>query len=449
MKIQQVGKMNKPLAFESLGRYPEVQRPEKLLHTHSTRHAVVFAPTEKAKELTHLPDQLAKITYSTENDLKELLEITKACFDREWFSTITSNADVIRGVGDTPKCATSLSDFVMYGGGRNPYLGELQEPAVKVAKIVPKEDVKARVVSDRKLAPSVLRAGTISDTFQTQIRSNRQAPVIPVAKPTQLKDAFELGDDQGDDDDGLMSVIPSGSMGLSTYVDGINDDEQNTAQKEKVHGDAIDIINQRKPKMNKTNQAAEQPKAASSQSIAMPRMTYDSSKGASGTSEVPPPIDTPAPPPIDAPAPPPIDAPAPPPIDMPIPPFSDVPVPPPIDAPEPPPIEMPAPPPINVSVPISPPVPKLDVPPASNERAAFLNSVKSNPFARLKPVAKDKIKDASLTISDKKAVQKNQAKVLMARGQASIMDEVKRRFNQTNKARKQAARDSDEESDEA
>lgn len=368
LKIQQVGKQNRPLSFESLGKYPEVQRPEKLLHTHSARHAVVFAPTEKSPELTHLPDQLAKITYSTENDLKELLEITKACFDREWFSTITSNADMIRGVGDTPKCATSLSDFVMYGGGRNPYLKELQEPAAKVVRIVPKEDVKTRAASDRKLAPSVLRAANTSDTFQTQIRSSRQAPVIPLAKPTQLKDAFELGDDQGDDDDGLMSVIPSGSMGLSTYVDGINDDEQNTAKEERVHGDAIDIINQRKPRVNKTSQAAEQPKAASSQSIAMPRMTYDSSKGTQAISEIPPPIDAPAPPPIDAPAPPPIDAPVPPPIDMPLPPSIDAPVPPPIDAPVPPPIEMPSPPPINVSVPVSVPAPKLDVPAPSGER---------------------------------------------------------------------------------
>lgn len=53
--------------------------------------------------------------------------------------------------------------------------------------------------------------------------------------------------------------------------------------------------------------------------------------------------------------------------------------------------------------------------------AKFLSAVRSNPFSRLKPVAKDKIKDGSLTISDKKAAQKNQAKASIQKGQAVIV----------------------------
>jgi hypothetical protein len=363
MKIQQVGKINKPLMFQSLGKYPEVQRSEKLIHTHSTRHAVVFGPTEKTKEFYHLPDQLSKITYSTENDLKELLEITKACFDREWFSTITSNADVIQGVGDAPKRATSLSDFVMYGGSKNPYLSELKEPTVKGLKPIPKEDTKAKVNIEKKVSPSVLRVGTTNDTFQTQIRSGKPPPIIPITKPKQFVDAFELGDDQ-DDEEGLMSVIPSGTMGLSSYVDGM-DDDQGPNKEERVHGDAIDIIHQRKPKANKVNQQmSEVQKVAPSQSIAMPRMTYENTREVvSGV--LPPSIDAPMPPPIDAPNPPPIDAPEPPPIDILMPPPIDAP---PIDASVPPPIEMPNPPPIEISAPPIKSQPKPEAPAPSGDR---------------------------------------------------------------------------------
>lgn len=362
--------------FESLGKYPEVQRPEKLIHTHTTRHAVVFAPTEKTKEFYHLPDQLAKITYSTENDIKDLLEITKACFDREWFTTITSNPDVIQGVGDTPKCATSLSDFVMFGGSKNPYLSDLKEPAVKAPKIIPKEDKKTTVSIEQKISPSVIRTGTSNDTFQAQIRSSKPPPIIPIARPKILGDAFTL-EEEKDDDDNLMAGFPTASnMGLGSYVDGI-DDDQNIGQDDRALGDAFDYFSEKRLKA-KANQTVTEVRRseAPSQSLAMPKMTsaYDNTTAAVSVvvsqpidAPVPPSIEVPIAPPIDAPMPPPIDMPIPPPIDGPLPPTNSFPadiVPPPImDMPIPPPIDMPAPPLIEVNAP-----PKIDVPAPSGDR---------------------------------------------------------------------------------
>jgi len=362
MKLQQVGKMNKPLMFQSLGKYPEVQRPEKLIHTHSTRHAVVFAPTDKAKEFRHLPDQLSKITYSTDNDLKDLLEITKACFDREWFNVITSNPDVIQGVGDAPKCATSLSDFVMYGGNRNPYLSELKEPSFKTSKAIVREDAKANVNTDRRTSQVVSRNEPANGVSSVQLKSNKPPPIIPLIRP-RILDGYDLTNDQ-DDDIGL--VLPTGNMGFSSYADNM-DDDQNINPEERLHGDAIDIIRRRMPKSNNVNQPESiVQREVPSQSIAMPRITYEETKEviprtlsssisppASSHIDAPPPpsIDVPVPPPFDAPIPPPFDGSIPhpmntlepPPIDMPIPPVIDAPVPPSIDAPIPPPIDIPKP----------------------------------------------------------------------------------------------------------
>ena len=148
MKIQQIDKIDKPLVFESPGNYPEIKRPDKLIHTHTSRHAVVFAPLEKTKEFYHAPETLSKIVASTDSDLKELLDITKECFNREWFSKITSNSDEIHGVGEAPQYASSLSDFIMYGGSRNPYLEDLKEMPQKQKK--PEEKADKPKAPDRK-----------------------------------------------------------------------------------------------------------------------------------------------------------------------------------------------------------------------------------------------------------------------------------------------------------
>ena len=93
-KIQQLGKVNRPLTFRSPEKYPENKKPEQIKHSAAARYASIFAQVPENKELLHLPEQLSKLILSTESELKELVEATRGCYDSKSFSTIASNVSL-------------------------------------------------------------------------------------------------------------------------------------------------------------------------------------------------------------------------------------------------------------------------------------------------------------------------------------------------------------------
>ena len=90
-KIQQLGQVNRPISFQSPEKYPEIQRPEKLQHSYVNRHASVYTPVVENKEWVHLPEQLSHMVTAAESELKDMLEITRTCFDSKSFSALTTN----------------------------------------------------------------------------------------------------------------------------------------------------------------------------------------------------------------------------------------------------------------------------------------------------------------------------------------------------------------------
>jgi hypothetical protein len=90
-KIQQLGQANRPISFQSPEKYPDVQRPEKIQHSFVNRHASVYTPVLENKEWVHLPEQLSAMITTTESELKEMLDITRHCFDSKTFSALTAN----------------------------------------------------------------------------------------------------------------------------------------------------------------------------------------------------------------------------------------------------------------------------------------------------------------------------------------------------------------------
>ena len=363
-----------------------------MAHNHASRHAVVFAPHQESKELLHPLDQLSKLVYATDNDLREVLEITRSCFNVKGFSTITSNPDVIQGVGPAPQAASSLSDFVMYGGYKNPYVEDLKEHCdKKAAQENQNEQEKTKLTKQENETPmSVLHRGSVKDSSRVTLRPNKPPPrLLPTAK-VQFKDAFDIGGEQEGAEDDLGIVMPTSKVGLSVYSDSMNEEMESPARAEdqRVHGDALDFISEKKPGFLKHSQTMPSAgKSPQSQGVAMPKLSLQRVPDAPPKAEQIPepsknPDPVPAPPPIDIPQPPSIDVPQPPPIDIPQPPSIDIPQPPPIDVPQPPSIDIPQPPPIDVPQPPSAPTPpkteasgpKVAAPAATSERGNFVSS---------------------------------------------------------------------------
>lgn len=357
-KIQQLGKVNRPITFQSPEKYPDIKRPDKLKHTQA-RHVTVFAPNQENKELLHLPEQLSKLIYATENELKDLLEVTRTCYDSKSFSTLAANSDLVEGVGRTPQACSSLSDFVMYGGQRNPYMADLREmDHKKVDQEKQKNEEKAKQMKqENDAAVSVLhRAATKDSTIGIALRPSRPPPKLLVAPKVHIDGAFDIGEQEAGEDD--VSLVNTGSkFKFGAYTDSMGDETDAPAKLEdqRVHGDALDFISEKKPTFLKHSQTMA---AAKSQMVSTPSAMPSQSLQKSISTD-PQPVERPMqkftsediarPPPmmdapnISAPIPPPsIDIPVPPPLSMDQPPAMDIPIPPPVmDIPLPP-ISMPS-----------------------------------------------------------------------------------------------------------
>ena len=94
-KIQQLGQINRPISFQSPEKYPDVQPPDKIQHSFVNRHASVYTPVLENKEWVHLPEQLGQMLTATEGELKDMLEITRHCFDSKTFSALTANVSSV------------------------------------------------------------------------------------------------------------------------------------------------------------------------------------------------------------------------------------------------------------------------------------------------------------------------------------------------------------------
>jgi len=466
-KIQQLGRINKPIPFQSPEKYPEIKRPPPIVHNSASRHEAVFAPQPENKELLHLPEQLSKLIFTTDNELKELLEIARVCLDAKGFTTITSNSDLVQGLGTAPSSASSLSDFVMYGGQKNPYIPDIKERMDSKAPADAQENQEKLKITrnNQDSSVSVLHRSNAKDSSRISLRPSKPPPKLLATSKVTFNGAVDFGDDQNNDDD--LLVFAQSKSGMSKFTDSLTEDNDNMQKlDEKVHGDALDFISEKKPTFSKqaTVTVPSSKPVPSQSTYAMPRMTSGlerstsvqeplnlpsvNTKSISAEPVPPPPVSVQPPPNIDVPLPPSnlnvslppagLDVPVPPSgLDVPVPPpdFS-VPVPPPdVNVPLPPPdISVPVPPvqlPPPISIPSAPkeaPAPKFEAPPADNDRciflvfdiekAKFLESVRTkNPLARLKAVPKELVKDGSLTVSEKRAQQKNQAKAGMAKAQ--------------------------------
>ena len=116
-------------------------------------------------------------------------------------------------MGDAPKNASSLSDFLIYGGQRNPYVPDL----VPLKKPEPRAPVEPKPVPRAPENSFLPRAATVDSKIVT-LAAMRPAPrpVSPV--DLGLANAYDIGDAGGEE---TLAFVPTGpSLGLAIHDEG-------------------------------------------------------------------------------------------------------------------------------------------------------------------------------------------------------------------------------------
>ena len=142
--------------------------------------------------------------------------------------------------------SSSLSDFLMYGGQRNPYMADLKEMEHKKSEKEPLKNEEAAKITriEIEATTNILQGASKDSSVRVALRPNKAAPRLLPVRNQAFQDGYDLGD-QEPPEESISLVVSSGSrLGMKTYDDSLADEPESAYKMEdqRVHGDAFDFI---------------------------------------------------------------------------------------------------------------------------------------------------------------------------------------------------------------